>query len=693
MRARIFALFNKSKSSATIRADSSSIKECSALDGLCDEDGYLVPRTAEYLLSIERRAVLVDRIWEQTSVSKASFERLYYQPIKRYAELVQELPASESHHHSYIGGMLDHGLELVLYSLRLRQGYLLPIGAPPEDQAKHSDAWTAGTAYGGLLHDIGKIFCDIRIETKSGTLWYPWQGPLKESYRFKYIPGRDYNLHNASATLLCHQVLGTEVMDWLAKNPPLWGSLLYLLSGNYSEAGALGEIVSKADRTSSALSIGANPEKALKAPPTSLQSHLIRGLRQLLKDEEHLLKLNAPGASGWLTQDGLWLVSKVVADKLRSFLLAQGVDKVPSKNSSLFDELQSHRLIEPNADGNAIWRATVSDGNWKQEFTFLRVKPSLIWGSEEYPSAFTGSITLAVKEAPTTEEAETTALKPASPSSSGGDVSSKQPQQAQPVKYQAEPVTHQIEPQQHKHSANLDGDDGISDLIAIMDMGNNKANKEDHAPWEEQAYSAPEPQTFKTSPEDEIPFEKITSQADKAINSKPAQGEQQTTSNPLPEKKPSSASAKKANKPIDKVKAFSAKLNDDNLGQSFIDWLKYSINKRSIYINDSRAQVHIVDGKVFLVTPGIFQRFASEFPEVQKLNSDPKIKDWHWVQKAFERLQLHIKRQDDLNIWECSVRGPRVKGNNLNGYMLPLEILFNFEPQNNPFVTIKQLIK
>lgn len=683
MRARIFGLFNKSESSTATRAENSFIKE-NALDGSCDEDGYLAPKSAEHLLSIERRAVLVDRIWEQTSVSRVSFEKLYHEPIKRYAELVQELPASESHHHSYIGGMLDHGLELVLYSLRLRQGYLLPIGAPPEDQAKHADAWSAGTAYGGLLHDIGKIFCDIRVETKSGTLWFPWQGPLKESYRFKYIPGRDYNLHNASATLLCHQILGTEVMNWLAKNPPLWGSLLYLLSGNYGDAGALGEIVSKADRTSTALSIGANPEKALQAPPTSLQSHLIRGLRQLLKDEERGLRLNAPGATGWLTQDGLWLVSKVIADKLRSFLLAQGVDKVPSKNSSLFDELQSHRLIEPNSEGNAIWKATVSDGRWKQEFTFLRVKPSLIWGNEEYPDVFTGNITCDnEKESSANSVAEAEAEVLTASGDADNDINLKKPTQAQPV-------SPQVKPQHYESSAALEGDDdGIEDLISLMGMGD-KATKENAASLAKQTDSTLEHQhqPSKARHEDQIQLETGVEQAEIEVAANPpAQDVCQVTLETLPKKL---SSVKNANKPTSQGKTISGKLTADNLGQSFVDWLKSSISKRSIHINDSRAQVHTVDGKAFIVTPGIFQRFASEFPEVQKLNSDRKVKDWHWIQKAFERLQLHIKRQDDLNIWECSVRGPRVKGNNLNGYMLPTEVLFGLKPQDNPFITIKQ---
>ncbi len=100
----------------------------------------------------------------------------------------------------------------------------LPVGAAPEEQAAHADVWTAGVAYGGLMHDTGKLLCDIRVETKNGQPWHPWHGPLTEAYRFKYIPGRDYKLHNAAAAVMVHQVLGTEVMDWISKNQALWAA-------------------------------------------------------------------------------------------------------------------------------------------------------------------------------------------------------------------------------------------------------------------------------------------------------------------------------------------------------------------------------------------------------------------------------------------------------------------------------------
>lgn len=225
--------------------------------------------------------------------------------------------------------MLDHGLELVACSLKLRQSYLLPTGAAPEDQAAQTDAWSAGIAYGALLHDIGKIAVDLLVERQDGRVWHPWQGSLDQPYRFRYLKGRDYHLHGAAAGLLYTQILDRSILDWLSGFPSLWANLLYVLAGQYERAGVLGELVMQADRVSTAQNIGGNPSKALQAPTHSLQHHLISGLRHLI---QHELKLNQPGAAGWLTQDALWLVSKTVTDKLRAYLLSQSIEGIPSSN-------------------------------------------------------------------------------------------------------------------------------------------------------------------------------------------------------------------------------------------------------------------------------------------------------------------------------------------------------------------------
>ncbi|MCM2460209.1 DNA-binding domain-containing protein [Pseudomonas sp. CG7] len=554
-------------------------------------NGYLLIKSSQSLLAAEHRRQLLDRIWQYTALSHPQFSQLYLNPIHRYAELVQQLPASETHHHAYLGGMLDHGLELVACSLKLRQSYLLPTGAAPEDQAAQTDAWSAGIAYGALLHDIGKIAVDLLVERQDGRVWHPWQGPLDQPYRFRYFKDRDYHLHGAAAGLLYTQILDRSILDWLSGFPSLWANLLYVLAGQYERAGVLGELVMQADRVSTAQNIGGNPSKALQAPIHSLQHHLISGLRHLV---QHELKLNQPGAAGWLTQDALWLVSKTVTDKLRAYLLSQSIEGIPSSNLAVFDELQSHGLVESTPEGKAIWTALVAQGNWQQSFTFLRLQPALIWGSEDRPEAFSGTVSIAAHDHSTDTQIPTPA--PETVTARSG--------QSQP---QPDPTA-------------LEDADYLGTLLDMFDSAEPEAREEP---------------------------------------SESALGISHPTS--------------------------------DNPGQAFLNWVKEGILSHKLIVNDSKAKVHTVSGNVFLVTPGIFQRYAQEFPGIS-MGADHEGEEWRWVQKQFERLKIHKKRDDGLNIWLCQVEGPRKKAK-LKGYILEHSGLF-FEsgsmPSDNPFLKLEK---
>ncbi|RUS67400.1 hypothetical protein CUZ56_01345 [Saezia sanguinis] len=354
---------------------------------------FIVPQSANALLATPRRDKILSHIWQRTSVSRTQFDLLYVQPIKRYASLVQQFPASESHHHAYSGGMLDHGLEIIAYALKLRQSHLLPVGSSPETQSAQADAWTAGIAYAALLHDIGKIAVDLHVECKDGQIWHPWNGPLSQPYRFSYKKDRQYRLHSAASGLLYTEILDSFILDWLSRFPELWSSFLFVMAGQNEHAGILGELVVKADQASVAQELGGDPAKALTTPKHALQRKLLDGLRFLLKDS---LKLNQPQASdGWLTNDALWLVSKTVSDKLRAHLLAQGIDGIPSSNTAVFNVLQEHGIAQPTPDDKAIWSATVNNENgWSNTFTFLKIAPTLIWQqSDERPAPFVGTVT------------------------------------------------------------------------------------------------------------------------------------------------------------------------------------------------------------------------------------------------------------------------------------------------------------
>lgn len=549
-------------------------------------EGFMLPRSAESLLAADHRRKLLERIWQYTALSEAQFDRLYLEPVRRYASFVQQLPASESHHHAYPGGMLDHGLELVACSLKLRQSYLLPSGAAPEDQAAQADAWSAAIAYGALLHDVGKIAVDLQVEYQSGEHWHPWHGPINQPYRFRYNPDRDYKLHSAAAGLLYTQLLPPALLDWLSRYPELWSQLLFLLADHYEHAGTLGELVLQADRVSTAQNIGANPIKALQAPKHSLQHHLLAGLRHLVKNE---FKLNQPGAAGWLTDDHLWLVSKTTTDKLRAHLLAQAVDGIPSSNIALFDELQSHGLVEATSEGKAVWSAVVTDYDWQHRFTFLRLQPSIIWTSEPRPDCFSGTV-------------EPMMDGPLPPSETNEPAPDRSQAPAKENLTASVPLNQDF--------------DYLDELMEILQ----------------------EPGEVETGA---------------------CAGSLQSTTAPL----------------------------KDAEGLAFLEWLRKGVLTHRLVINDSKAKVHTVDGTFFLVTPGIFQRYAAEHPALAK--ADPQVETWRRLQRQFEKLDVHVKKPNGQNIWSCDVRGPR-KSTSLNGYILrDVSLLKMPPPPDNPFLSLR----
>ncbi|WP_454752302.1 MobH family relaxase [Cupriavidus necator] len=573
--------------------------------------GLTRPESAASLLATARRQKLLEHIWQRTSVSRDQFARLYLAPLERYAELVQQFPASESHHHAYPGGMLDHGLEVVAYALKLRQSHLLPAGATPEAQAAQAEAWTAGTAYAALLHDVGKIAVDLHVEYGDGTVWHPWHGPLRRPYRFRYRKDREYRLHGAATGLLYARLLDTDIFDWLSGYPDLWSALLYVLAGQDEHAGTLGELVVQADQASVAQELGGDPSKALAAPRNALQRKLLDGLRYLLKEE---FKLNQPQASdGWLTQDALWLVSKTVSDKLRAHLLSQGIDGIPSSNTAVFNVLQDHGIALATPDGKAIWKGTVtSDIGWSHTFTLLRLAPSLIWEGDERPPSFTGTVTVVQEEGEATILAS---LPIAASSSASGPSSAGQPT-----------------------------GDSVEALVDLL-----------------------------------VPPSAASAASSSAIAFRPPV---------LDDRVLESGEARAPTGSVSLAPALTSGQEETPSGEHFVAWLRRRIEERALIINDAKALVHTVADTVYLVSPGVFQRYAQEHPKTAFLAKQNQVADWQWVQKRFEKLQLHRKQQGGLNIWTCTVKGPR-KSRRLHGYLLEdPRVLFSDMPPNNPYLSL-----
>ena len=119
-----------------------------------------------------------------------------------------------------------------------------------------------------------------------------------------------------------------------------------------------------------------------------------------------------------------------------------------------------------------------------------------------------------------------------------------------------------------------------------------------------------------------------------------------------------------------------------------MQWLRNGIPSHRLIINDAKALVHTVAGTAFLVSPGVFQRYVREHPELDLMVGTKESAGWHWVQKEFERMHLHKKQRDGRNIWTCEVVGPR-RRRHLHGYLLAdSSALFDNALPDNPFLRL-----
>ncbi len=80
-------------------------------------------------------------------------------------------------------------------------------------------------------------------------------------------------------------------------------------------------------------------------------------------------------------------------------------------------------------------------------------------------------------------------------------------------------------------------------------------------------------------------------------------------------------------------------------GKQFLAWLRDGLATGRLAINTPQARIHVIEQGLVLVSPGIFKDF------------DPAR--WNHVQKRFQKLKLHQRTHDNMNIWTCKASGAR----------------------------------
>jgi conjugal transfer pilus assembly protein TraI len=339
----------------------------------------------------------ITQIDELAGVSKKHFQLFYLHAIQRFARFVQQLPASEVHHHAGPGGMLAHGLDVCVNALKRRRSYLLSETGGAEEISEKQDLWTYAIFLAALCHDLAKVAVDQQVITydslHNAVSWEPWQHFIDEQgiwYTTEFVRHKQYRLHEKASPLLVHRIIPPLGMKWLTGEPHIFGQWLACISGDSENAAFIGEIISLADGQSVATNLGADGNRMPGVKTIPLHEKMLTALRFLLSEGE--LPLNRNGAAGWIKDDACWLVSKRTVDAIREQLTQEGHTGIPTKNGRLFDVLQEHGILLPSGE-KAIWTASIEGDGWRNELTLIKVPVSKIWpNSKAKPNEFDGKI-------------------------------------------------------------------------------------------------------------------------------------------------------------------------------------------------------------------------------------------------------------------------------------------------------------
>ncbi len=563
--------------------------------------GILTVRKVDDLLA--RHKGMIVQIDELAGLSERNFNRYYLDALLNFARFVQLLPASEVHHHAGPGGMMTHTLEVCVNALKIRRSYLLSETGGAEEIAAKQDLWTYAVFLAALCHDVAKVAVDQTVtvydlnhQSKS---WSPWESFLDEQgawYSTEFQHGRHYRLHEKASLLLIHRIIPAYALNWIASDRYIFAHWLACVSGDIDNASSIGEIVGIADGKSVAANLGADANRmpVVKAKP--LHEKMLTALRYLLNEGE--LPLNRNGAAGWICGDDCWLVSKRTVDAIRDQLTQEGHTGVPTKNGRLFDILQEHGVLIPYGD-KAIWPVVVEGEGWRNELTMIRIAVAKIWPNlDSRPKAFEGRIIPAEFEASTKLD------------TSAGNEKSRPDPIITPMKTD-------------------------SDQTAPEESQYNQENELSLAMEQEDASPASSRQQFRH----EFDLLNFLPSSDSTLNeSRPANSDLDTiTTESINHLNAQSESAVPVND------------ETDDPSDAFFAWLRNGIQSGEIKTNRPKARVHVVDEGVALMTPGIFQDYASAQTNGRT--------DWKSIQKKVLKNNWHVRNTQGLNVIKYQVEG------------------------------------
>lgn len=314
---------------------------------------------------------LVTRLRISIGVAPEMYEHYYEPVLLNYADYVQLLPASESHHHKGVGGLLRHGLEVAWNASELYSGIVMSPEQNSEKRRQLEPQWRFAVFVAALCHDVGKAAYDITVTNRDGTIeWDPGLSKLGwwlccnqvRRYFVHWARTRKHNTHNLFSLTPLALILTPEVGCFLSRRvrEAMQHAMLGVVDGDAC-AQTIQDIVKRADSLSVESDLRKSGHSEMSenvAVPVS--RHVVDAMRRLVSSKRW--RINKPGGRVWVSKKGVFVIWKKAAEEIRELLLSDNVPGIPADPDVLAKILLEQNIaksyIDPAGAEQPYWPIT-----------------------------------------------------------------------------------------------------------------------------------------------------------------------------------------------------------------------------------------------------------------------------------------------------------------------------------------------
>lgn len=307
-------------------------------------------------------------IVDNVSLSESAINKLLMPSIETFIRMVHLLPASETQHHSGLGGLLVHSLESARIAIRLGGLTLFDQEASGQNRFSSSNRWEVAAVALLLIHDLGKVL-DVRVVDTNGDLWDPNTATLYDwlkacntkIYFVDWKSDRIHKSHEYRALRFAYRhILTDDLFSYISADGN--GRILDAIDDALIlKEGVLADILKEADSQSVANDLALR--KHFPSEGTYLSSPVVTPLVAAIQEniQAGLWSINCEDASVFVTAEGTFLrLSTQIGKEIRETAVRHGNQSVPANTDAQFQILAESCLLETTDTGDvAIFSLTL----------------------------------------------------------------------------------------------------------------------------------------------------------------------------------------------------------------------------------------------------------------------------------------------------------------------------------------------